>query len=128
MKDLISGVKKFVKANSLCHLYVPQYETLSLKEIFGFMQANEGCMSYFPIMKEMVKLPKQFIVNVIYTTIGDKFSNWVKERVEARNAKVVKDKNMLIEMDPDIAAAFNNSNAVSISKGISANLLKLGTK
>ena len=51
----------------------------------------------------MTKLPKQFIVNTLYTALGDAFADWVKERIETRNAKVVKEKNLLIDMDPAVA-------------------------
>ena len=73
-------------------------------------------------------MPKQFIVNVLYTSLGDTFSNWVKDRIVERNEKVVKEKNLMIDMDPAVANAFANSTAVSLSKGISSNLLKVGTK
>ena len=92
------------------------------------MDTKPSCKNYFPIEREITRLPKQWICNVLYTVQGDAFGNWVKERIEERNSHVVKEKNMLIDLDPDVAAAFNNSTAVSLSKGISANLLKLGTK
>ena len=92
------------------------------------MKTKQTCYQYFPIQKEMKKLPKQWIVNVMYTCLGDAFANWVKDRIEARNKKVTQEKNLLIDMDPGVAAAFTNSTAVSLTKGVSANLLKLGTK
>ena len=107
---------------------MPQYETLKLEEIYAFMKTKQTCHQYFPIQKEMVKLPKQWICNVLYTCLGDAFANWVKDRIEARNKKVTMEKNLLIDMDPAVAAAFSNSNAVSLAKGVSVNMLKLGTK
>ena len=128
MKDLISGAKKFLKCDQIRHLYVPQYETLKLEEIYKFMDTKPSCKHYFPIEKEMRKLPKQWIVNVLFSVQNQAFGDWVKERIESRNEKVVKEKNLLIDMDPAVAAAFTNSTAVSLAKGVSANLLKLGTK
>ena len=52
-------------------------------------------------------------MNIIYSVVGEPFEQWVKQRIEERNAAVVKEKNMLIDMDPEIAAAFANSTAVS---------------
>ena len=60
-------------------------------------------------------MPQQWICNVIATVVGAPFVNWVKARVNERNAEVVKEKNLAIAMDPDIAAAFHASNAVSVS-------------
>ena len=41
------------------------------------------------------------------------FSDWVKTQVEARNETVKSKKNMMIQMDPEIAAAFAASSKVS---------------
>ena len=37
----------------------------------------------------------------------------MNERIEARNQKVAEDDNKVIEVDPEIAAAFNASNFIS---------------
>ena len=68
---------------------------------------------YFPDEKELRRLPKQFIVNVASTVIGRKFDDWVKKQVETRNAKVAKEKDLHIEVDPEIAEIFRNSTSVS---------------
>ena len=63
-------------------------------------------MERLPCEKEIVKLPKQYLVNVIYTVAGEDFAKWVKEKIEARNTKVQTDKDLMINVDPAIAAAF----------------------
>ena len=46
-------------------------------------------MVYLPEKdKEILKLPKQFLVNVIYTIVGDGFADWIKDRIVARNEKI----------------------------------------
>ena len=45
-------------------------------------------MERLPCEKEIVKLPKQYLVNVIYTVVGQQFSDWVRAKIEERNAKV----------------------------------------
>ena len=115
------------------------------------MQVHSQVLDYLPVAKEIIKLPKQFLVNVIYTVVGDAFADWVKQRVVARNLKIVEVQKLGIEMDPDVAAAFSNSTAVSskypcssfssffsimltilsfltASKGVGVNLLKVGSK
>ena len=72
----------------------------------------------------------------------------MKQKIENRNRKVAVEKNLLIEMDPDVAEIYAASTAVSsklrsilntyhnkltnfsytASKGIGANMLKVGTK
>jgi len=144
----MDGTRKYLKSASIRHIQIPQYETLTLKEMLGFLQQHRQVLQYLPIAKEVVKLPKQFVANVIYTVVGDPFADWVKERVEARNAKIVQVQNLAIDMDPDVYAAFANSTAISskllliffifdiitiflvhaASKGVGADLCKVGSK
>ncbi|MEC8878028.1 MAG: hypothetical protein VX554_02475 [Candidatus Thermoplasmatota archaeon] len=62
---------------------------------------------------ELRKLPKQWVVNVAYSVVGDQFGAWVREQIEARNLKVAHERDMLVDLDPEIAAAFAASTAVS---------------
>ena len=50
---------------------------------------------------------------MLYSVIKDPFGVWVKEQIEERNRRVAVEKNMLIEMDPEIAEAYAASTAVS---------------
>ena len=71
-------------------------------------------MTYLPIAeKEIFKLPRGYLGNVAYTVIGDPFNNWVKVVINQRNARVTDDKEMAIQMDPEIAKIFKASTSVS---------------
>ena len=50
---------------------------------------------------------------MINTVAGQPFRVWVDEQISKRNLKLVSEKNMNIEMDPEIAMIFNASNSVS---------------
>ena len=50
---------------------------------------------------------------MLYSLLQDDFSDWVRKHIDARNKKVTVANNLLIDMDPDIAAAFAASTAVS---------------
>ena len=66
-----------------------------------------------PIHKEMAKLPKQWIVNVAYTLLGEPFADWVMSQIEARNTKMAKERDLMINVDLAIAAAWQQSTHVS---------------
>ena len=51
--------------------------------------------------------------NVIYTICEEAFAKWVKDRIDARNSGIIKKRNLGVNMDPEILAAFNKSTAVS---------------
>ena len=50
---------------------------------------------------------------MIATVLEDAFTNWVGAQIEARNEEVTDKKEMNIELDADIAAAFHTSTSVS---------------
>ena len=86
-------------------------------------------MQYLPeTPKEILKLPRAYLGNVLYTVVGDPFKRWVKEQMEARNKKVTEKGDMIVNMDPEIAAIFRASTSVSVSKGTSNNLMKASAK
>ena len=97
------------------HLTVPHYEGLTVQDILKNIGMKDDFRLYMPIIKEIPKLPKQFIINVAYSIIGDPFAKWVRSQIEMRNEKVTKQKDLLIAMDPLVAMAFQNSTAVSVS-------------
>ena len=65
------------------------------------------------VRKEVLKLPRHYIASCINTVIGEPFQKWTQTKVDERNAKVKDDKEMAIELDPEIAEIFKNSTNVS---------------
>ena len=63
-------------------------------------------LDYLPEVSEIRKIPKQWIINLIYSLTGNKFKNWVRERIESRNTRITDDRDLMISLDPKIAAAF----------------------
>ena len=88
------------------HLQVPQYDGLSIDHILRFLSNFPIVMQFLPEEKEIPKCPKQWIVNVAFAVVQDPFGHWVKSQIDARNHKVAVDKDLFIDMDPDVAAAF----------------------
>ena len=62
-----------------------------------------------------MKLPRAYIANVIYTLVGQPFSDWVNQSIESRNQKLAEKNDMLVEMDPEIARIFAASSTVVVS-------------
>ena len=86
---------------------MPQYESLSIKEIKRFLQNHPQCFDFYPAdRKEIDRLPKQWIANVAATVIGAPFRDWVKNRINERNQTMATTKNLFVQMDPDIYQAF----------------------
>ena len=118
---------------------------MKVERLHEFIGQYPETFAYYPVKQEIRKLPKQWIANVAYSILEDEFSDWVKEQIEARNEHVAQKGDLFIELDPDVAAAFAASTAVSrkylihyflthlffllaVHKGSSVNMLKVGSK
>ena len=67
---------------------------------------NPELVLYFPVRKELMKMPRQYIVNVTYSIVGDDFKKWVHERIHQRNVRQTTAKKSEIDMIPLINTAF----------------------
>ena len=52
------------------------------------------------VKKEILKLHREYIVNTIYTMLGEPFMQWTKAQIEKRNQKRKVDRDMVINLDP----------------------------
>ena len=113
LKDLVRGVKKKIIGKDVRHIAIPQYENLTIKHIADFVAPYHVIHDYLPEEKEIAKVPKQWLANVCHTVLKDIFKHWVKKQVDDRNKALAIKNDLLIECDPDIAAAFHSSTKVS---------------
>ena len=79
----------------------------------NFLQNHQQVGEWLPDMIEIPRLPKEYIANVAFTVLGKPFGDWVKGQIEMRNYKITTEKQLNIDIDPELAAAFNASSAVS---------------
>ena len=86
-----------------------------MKDILKFLRDNHPhVFQYLPDPKlELPKTPKAWTCNIIASVLGEVFNKWVKGQVDARHSKVADQKDIMIQMDPDIAKIFHESTAVS---------------
>ena len=116
-----------------------------MQKMYNYISAFPDVFKFFPDNREMAKLPKEWIGNVAYSVMGSQFSDWVQDQMEVRNLRLATDDQM-IEMDEDVYEAFTQSTAVSCkysqlfflfliqvsvvvaNRGVSANMLKVGSK
>ena len=64
---------------------VPHYENLTLDFILDFGLSYSAVINALPIMKEIRKMPRQYLCNVIYTLVGETFKKWVLDNCDVRN-------------------------------------------
>jgi len=113
LKDVLNRKKRHLKNDDIVNFHVPQYKSLSVEKILEFISDLPDIADYLPDDPDLMKVPKQWIVNVCAAVIGDPFKNWVSEQMEDRNAQMVEKRELMIGMDPDMAQKFYNSTHVS---------------
>ena len=99
-----------IKNEDVKVLHVPHFHGLTLETMLGYASQSIEVMRCLPaIEREINKLPRAYIANVIYTIIGESFKEWVNTQITMRNDKIKNEKDVTIEMDPEIAAIFRAS-------------------
>ena len=94
-------------------LHVPMYKGLTIDNILAEGRKNPQVSSYLPDDKDIHRLPRQWLANVIYSIVGDSFGAWVSQHVKMRNDHIAEKQDLILELDPVIAAAFGNSLNIS---------------
>ena len=95
------------------HITVPFYDNLTLELILDFGLAYKEVVDCFPVMREIRKMPRWYICNVIYSKVGDPFDEWVKNNCNDRNERFTQKHGLEIKLQARIAAAFESSTAVN---------------
>ena len=125
LKDLLRGKRKCksanvdhpfyadIKCDAVKYLYAPQYENLSIERILEQARKNPVINDYLPEDRDMHKVPRQWLLNLAFTLLGEPFRAWVKDEIEHRNEEIAKKRDLLIEMEPEVAAAFHASVNIS---------------
>ena len=78
-----------LKNNVVKTLFVPHYENLSLQQIYDANKNKAEVTSYLPIPRETLRMPRDYVISVFYTIIGDPFKAWVKKMIDQRNAEIM---------------------------------------
>ena len=64
------GVKTIIKCDDVKVIDVPQFEGLAIKDIFEYAQNSSAVERALPPGKEIAKLARSYLANVVYTIMG----------------------------------------------------------
>ena len=95
-----------ITENDIKVLNVPLFEGLSIETILEFSKRFPDVEQYLPDERDMGRLPRKWICNVVYTVVGQPFRTWVSDKIRKRNDAIAGKRDLLIDLDPRIASAF----------------------
>ena len=78
LRDLAQGKKKIIKSDRVRVYNVPQFEGLTISDFLQFAKVYPEVARALPPENEILKLPRQYVINVIYTLVGVPFETWVQ--------------------------------------------------
>ena len=102
-----------IKAAEIQVLFAPLYKGLSIETFLEEAKKYPGVMEYLPDQRDMHRLPRQYIVNVVHTVVGQPIKDFVNAAIKARNDQVAENRHLILELDPEIAEAFKQSLNIS---------------
>ena len=106
LRDIVAKKRRLIKCKDVNYIIVPQYEGLTIDDMLAFGEQYTEVMRALPaVNKEILKLPRAYIANVVHTIVGDPFAKWMNQRIYDRNKKITVEKDM-IDMDPEIVALY----------------------
>ena len=73
LRDLAMGVKQIINCDNVKVIDVPQFEGLAIQDIFSFAQNDRDVERALPPSKEITKLSRAYLANVVYTIMGQNF-------------------------------------------------------
>ena len=77
LKDICANKRRLIRNSEVRVIALPFYEGISIEEIleFGSSHGNGEAMLALPsVRKEILRLPRAFIGNVMFTIIGEPFA------------------------------------------------------
>ena len=107
---MICNFRLGIKADNVKILSTPHYYGLTVETFVNYIDEINGLKDYFPDKKdERMRLPRSFIINVMYSRVGVKIKDWVKTVIEERNKRLISKQDIGLQLDDEIRAAFLSS-------------------
>ena len=92
---------------------MPQYETLTMDTILDWGLSHDAVVRALPVVREIRKMPRGYVCNVIYTLVGDPFKRWVYDKCRDRNEHFTQKHGLEIKLQSRIMEAALASTAIN---------------
>ena len=79
LRDLCSNKRTKIKCDAVKIIQLPHYEGITIEDIVEWAADHKDGIALKALpenKKELMKLPRAYIANVVYTIAGDPFKDW----------------------------------------------------
>ena len=88
------------------NIKVPYFKGLSIENMLEFAKGYPEALRALPmVQREINRMPREYIANVIFIIVGKPFQVWMNQRINERHEKVAKEKDTIL-MDASIYRIF----------------------
>ena len=100
LREVASNKRKVIYAKDVKHISIPHFEGLKIEAMLDWARQYPEVLRALPSEeREIKKLHRQWVANLIYTIVGAPFQTWVNNLIQARNQAIIDDRDLNIEMD-----------------------------
>ena len=73
LRDLAAGDRQIIPSTKVKYISIPNYTGLKIEKMLEFARDYPDAMNALPIESEIKQLHRQYLANVIFTTVGEPF-------------------------------------------------------
>ena len=96
-REVASNKRKILYSKDIKHISVPQFKGLGIDAMLDFAKDYPEVYQALPSEpRELDKLHRGYVANVIFTLVGQPFKNWINSVTEARNKKIIEEQDLNI--------------------------------
>jgi hypothetical protein len=87
---------------------VPQIEGLSIEDMLDLAKTSANALKHLPDERDWDSLNRKWLADILYTVEKGKFERAIRDAVKARKERLEEKNNLLVEMRPEFAQAFQS--------------------
>jgi hypothetical protein len=87
---------------------VPQIEGLTVEDMLDLAKTSNNTLKHLPDERDWEGINRKWLADILFTIEKGKFEKAIKDAVKSRKERLEEKNNLLVEMRPEFAAAFNN--------------------
>ena len=87
---------------------VPQIDGLTVEDMLDLAKKTPNTLKHLPDQRDWDHMDRKWLADILFTVDRVKFEKMTKDAVKERKERLEEKRNLMIEMRPEFAAAFNN--------------------
>jgi hypothetical protein len=104
---------QYIRRDKIMVAAVPQIEGLTVENMLELAKTSQVALRHIPDERDWDGLSRKWLGDILFTVEKAKFEKSIKDAVKARKDRLELKNDMLVDMRPEFAQAFQNSMSFS---------------